>query len=201
MKNIAVLASGRGSNLEAILEAESRAEIAGRVILVISDRADAQALTRADKWNKRSMFLDPGAYSNRVEYDRKLISILKTAEIDLVVLAGYMRLLSPEFVKEYSYKIMNIHPSLLPAFPGTDGAGDALDYGVKISGCTVHFVDEGLDTGPIILQESVPVIQDETLETLKARINAVEHRLYPTAIDLFCRDKLKIEGRICNIVN
>lgn len=201
MKNIAVLASGRGSNLEAILEAEEREEINGKVTLVISDRRDAPALERAERRGVRNMFLDPVKFSGREEFDRALVEMLKEEETDLVVLAGFMRLLSPLFVNSYPLKIMNIHPSLLPAFAGTDGIEQAFAYGVKISGCTVHFVDEGLDSGPVILQESVPVIQHETTETLRQRIQAVEHRLYPTAIELFCRDKLQVEGRRCYIVD
>lgn len=201
MKRIAVLASGFGSNLEAILEAQSRAEIKGKVVLVISDKRDAMALERAEKRGIKNLFIDPVNYSSRKDYDLALVEILKSEDVDLIVLAGFMRLLTPHFVKSFSLKIINIHPSLLPSFPGTDGIEQAYDYGVKISGCTVHFVDEGLDSGPIILQESVPLIQAEQIETLKQRIQAVEHRLYPIAIDLFCREKLQVQGRRCYIVD
>ncbi|MDW7739548.1 MAG: phosphoribosylglycinamide formyltransferase [Bacillota bacterium] len=201
MKQIAVLASGQGTNLEAILEAVKREEIAGRVAVVISDRGEAPALDRARRHGVEAIFVDPKGHKNREEYDRSLIEILQKFKVDLVVLAGFMRLLSPLFVKTFPLQIMNIHPSLLPAFPGTDGVEQAFEYGVKVTGCTVHFVEEGLDSGPVILQEAVPVIQRETVNTLLQRIHAAEHRLYPTAIDLFCRDKLKVEGRRCLIVD
>ncbi len=200
MKHIAVLASGKGSNLEAILEAVERGAIAGKVVLVISDRADAQALKRAEKRKIKSLFIDPKKYNGREAYDRALIEEIKAAQIDLVVMAGFMRLLSPLFVRTFPLQIMNIHPSLLPAFPGTDGVEQAFEYGVKVTGCTVHFVDEGLDSGPVIVQEAVPVIQRETVNTLQQRIHAAEHRLYPIAIDLFCREKLLVEGRRCYII-
>lgn len=199
MKRIAVLASGKGSNLEAILEAVGRGEIAGEVVLVISDQETAMALERARRHGVEALFLNPRDYKNRQEYDQAVVDRLKTARTDLVVLAGFMRLLSPLFVRSFPMRIMNIHPALLPAFPGLDGVEQAFDYGVKVTGCTVHFVDEGLDSGPVILQEAVPVIQQETIETLQQRIHASEHRLYPRAVELFCRDKLKVEGRRCMI--
>jgi len=201
MKRLAVLASGQGTNLQAIIEACDRKEIAGQVVLVISDCASAYALKRAEKHQIESVFLDPNSFQGRNNYDQTLVSILKGKKIDLVVLAGYMRLLPASFVEAFFLKIINIHPSLLPAFPGLDGIEQARAYGVKITGCTVHFVDQGLDSGPIILQASVPVIQKESLETLKQRIQAAEHRIYPTAIDLFCRNKLKVEGRRCYIID
>lgn len=201
MKKIAVLASGRGTNLEAILEAVENEEIAGRVVLVISDQADAQALARAERRGVEALFIDPKKYGSREEYDRHLVQKLKAAAVDLIALAGFMRLLSPFFVRAFPMQIMNIHPALLPAFPGVDGVEQALNHGVKVTGCTVHFVDEGLDTGPIILQEAVPVLQKDSVQTLHERIHAVEHRLYPTAIDLFCCDKLRVEGRRCYIVD
>ena len=199
MKRIAVLASGEGTNLEAILEAAECGEISGRVVLVISDRDDAPALERARRRGVRALYLDPRAFQTREGYDQALAEELRRARVDLVALAGFMRLLSPPLIKAFSMKIMNIHPSLLPSFPGTSGVKDALDYGVKATGCTVHFVDEGLDTGPIILQEAVTVLQDDTVETLHARIHAAEYRLYPRAIELFCRNMLRIEGRRCYI--
>jgi phosphoribosylglycinamide formyltransferase 1 len=201
MKHIAVLASGQGTNLEAILEAVERGEVAGKVVLVISDRAGAPALARANRHRVKALHLNPREFNSREDFDRGLIDELKKERIDLVVLAGYMRLLSPLFIRTFSSQIMNIHPSLLPAFPGLDGVEQAFDYGVKVTGCSVHFVDEGLDSGPVILQEAVPVIQQESVQTLHQRIHAVEHRLYPTAIDLFCRGKLKVEGRRCLIVD
>ncbi len=201
MKRIAVLASGRGTNLEAILEAVENGEIAGEVALVISDQKEAQALQRAERRGIKNLFMDPRNYKGREQYDQAIVEQLQDDRIDLVALAGFMRLLSPLFVKAFPMQIMNIHPSLLPAFPGLDGVEQAFHYGVKVTGCTVHFVDEGLDTGPIILQEAVPVIQEDTVETLHQRIHASEYRLYPTAIDLFCQDKLKVEGRRCMIID
>ncbi len=200
MKRIAVLASGRGTNLEAILEAVERGDIAGEVALVISDQETAQALQRAERRGVKALYLNPKDYGGREQYDQAIVDQLKEARIDLVALAGFMRLLTPFFVNAFPQQIMNIHPSLLPAFPGLDGVEQALAYGVKVTGCTVHFVDQGLDTGPVILQEAVPVIQQDTVETLHQRIHASEHRLYPTAIDLFCNDKLKVEGRRCMII-
>ena len=199
MKGIAVLASGEGTNLEAILEASECGEISGRVDLVLSDRREARALERARRRGVRALFMDPALYGSREEYDRALAAELRRSGIELVVLAGFMRLLSPPILQAFPLRIMNIHPSLLPSFPGTSGVSDALDYGVKVAGCTVHFVDEGLDRGPIILQEAVPVFQNDTVETLHGRIHALEYRLYPRAIDLFCREKLKVEGRRCYI--
>ncbi len=201
MKRIVVLASGRGTNLEAILEAVKSGDIAGEVALVISDQAQAQALQRAERWKVKALYINPKDYGSRDQYDQALVEQLKQEKIDLVVLAGFMRLLRPLFIRAFPLQIMNIHPSLLPAFPGLNGVGDALNYGVKVTGCTVHFVDEGLDSGPVILQEAVPVIQEDTAETLHQRIHASEYRLYPTAIDLFCREKLKVEGRRCMIID
>ena len=201
MKHIAVFASGRGTNLEAILEAVKNGDISGQVALVISDQENAQALQRAQRWGVKALFIKPKEYKSREQYDRVLVDQLKADKIDLVVLAGFMRLLTPLFVQAFPLQIMNIHPSLLPSFPGLEGVEQALSYGVKVSGCTVHFIDEGLDTGPVILQEAVPVIQEDTIETLHQRIHASEYRLYPTAIDLFCREKLKVEGRRCLIID
>ncbi|HSW36292.1 MAG TPA: phosphoribosylglycinamide formyltransferase [Candidatus Limnocylindrales bacterium] len=200
MKRIAVLASGQGTNLEAILEAVERDEIAGRVVVVISDREQSPALERASRRNVRAIFVNPGDYAGRMQYDQAIVDELKQESVDLVVLAGFMRLISPPFVRAFPMQIMNIHPALLPAFPGLDGVEQALAYGVKLTGCTVHFVDEGLDTGPVILQESVPIMQYDTILTLHQRIHAVEYRLYPMAINLFCRDKLRVEGRRCFII-
>ncbi|NLM52910.1 MAG: phosphoribosylglycinamide formyltransferase [Firmicutes bacterium] len=200
MKRIAVLASGNGTNLQAIIDAVESKKICGaEVVLVLSDKKDAYALTRAKKHGIKNKFFDPQLYASRQEYDRALVAYLQEHKIDLVVLAGYMRLVSPEFVEAYKNRIMNIHPALLPAFPGTKGIAAALDYGVKVTGCTVHFVDEGMDTGPIILQEAVTVRDDDTVESLRERIQKIEHRLYPKAIDLWVRGKITIQGRRCFI--
>ncbi len=194
---LAVLASGFGSNLQAIIDAAESRKIKGRVEIVISDKADAYALERAGQHDITAVHINPRHFSGREEYDRALLALLQEKNIGLVVLAGYMRLLSPVLVSGFRGKIMNIHPALLPSFPGLDGVQQAIDYGVKVSGCTIHFVDEGLDTGPIILQEAVPVYDYDTVDSLQERIHGVEHRLYPRAIQLFIAGKLKLEGRKC----
>lgn len=194
---LAVLASGYGSNLQAILDAIERKEIHGRVEIVISDVEGAYALERARKHGIESLYLNPREYKKREDFDGVIAGLLQERQIDLVVLAGYMRLLSPLFVETFRGRIMNIHPSLLPAFPGLNGVKKALSYGVKVSGCTVHFVDEKLDNGPIILQEAVPVFEEDTEDSLHERIHRVEHRLYPKAIQLFIEHKLRLEGRRC----
>lgn len=192
---LAVLASGYGSNLQAIIDAVERGEINGKVEVVISDNREAFALERARRCGIEALFVSPRDYPGRENYDRALVALLRERKIELVILAGFMRLLSPLFVDAFRGKIMNIHPSLLPAFPGLEGVKQALDYGVKVTGCTVHFVDEGLDTGPIILQEAVEVFDSDDVESLHQRIHQVEHRLYPKAIQLFIEGKLQIKGR------
>ena len=194
---LAVLASGFGSNLQAIIDAVESGKIKGRVEIVISDKADAYALERARCHDITAVHINPQNFSGREAYDQAVLTLLQEKNIGLVVLAGYMRLLSPVLVGGFRGKIMNIHPALLPSFPGLDGVQQALDYGVKVSGCTVHFVDEGLDTGPIILQEAVPVYDHDTVDCLQERIHEVEHRLYPRAIQLFIAGKLSLEGRRC----
>lgn len=196
---LAVLASGFGSNLQAIMEAVDRGGIEATLELVLSDNENAYALERARSRGIEAIYLNPGKYGDRAAYDGAIVALLREREIELVILAGFMRILSPAFVREYRGRIMNIHPSLLPSFPGVDGVRQALDYGVKVSGCSVHFVDEGLDTGPIILQEAVPVFDHDTVETLQQRIHEVEHRLYRQAIQLFVAGKLRLEGRKCLI--
>lgn len=194
---LAVLASGYGSNLQAIINAVQNGEVEGRVVVVISDQRDAYALQRARDEGIEALFLDPHSFSGRDPYDREIITQLQKRHVELVLLAGFMRLLSSHFVKEFKDRIMNIHPSLLPAFPGLDGVKQALAYSVKVTGCTVHFVDEGLDTGAIILQEAVNVYDRDTEDSLHQRIHAVEHRLYPRAVQLFIQGKLKLDGRRC----
>lgn len=200
MKKVAVLASGNGSNLQAILNAAAGGGIRNAyVALVISDRKDAYALERARQRDVPVKYFPARDYGSREEYDRALVAYLRDMEIDLVVLAGFMRLLSPVFVNAFPHRIMNIHPSLLPAFPGAHGVEDALCHGVKITGVTVHFVDEGTDTGPIVLQGAVAVYDNDTAETLRERIHKLEHGLYPKAISLWAQGRIKIEGRRCMI--
>ncbi len=197
---LVILVSGSGTNLQAIIDACESGEVPADVTIVISNVSDAYALERARKHNIKAVFVNKSGFKSRTDYDRELISILRENEIDLVILAGYMLLVGPEFVRAFEGKIMNIHPALLPSFPGTHSVKDALDYGVKVSGVTVHFVDEGLDTGPIIFQEAVPVVENDTVETLHNRIHQAEYRIYPEAIKLFAERRLKIEGRRVKIL-
>jgi phosphoribosylglycinamide formyltransferase-1 len=197
MKNIrlAVMASGRGSNLSAILEASSKKSINADVIIVISDKETAYALQIAEKNGIKTFFADPKQYKTRQEHETQISKFIKDNNIDLIVLAGYMRVLTDYFVSQFKGKLINIHPSLLPSFKGGHAQKDAVEYGAKISGCTVHFVDEGVDSGPIITQTSVPILDDDTPETLSARIIKEEHKALPAVIQLFAENRLKIEGR------
>jgi phosphoribosylglycinamide formyltransferase-1 len=192
---VAVLASGRGSNLGAILDACRREGFPARVVVVVSDREGAPALERARADGVEAVWVDPKAHGDRVAYDVAVRSTLMRHAPDLVCLAGYMRILSAPFVQAWAGRLVNIHPSLLPAFAGLHAQRQALDHGVKVTGATVHFVEEGVDTGPIILQASVPVRADDTEASLSARILVEEHRLYPEAIRLFAEGRLTITGR------
>ncbi len=192
---IAVLASGRGSNLEAILEAQKSNHLNAQVAAVISDNPKARALKVAQEFGINNYALDFALFKNKEEYNRSLIKLLKETKIQLVVLAGYMRLLSPSVVGAFPNKIINIHPSLLPAFPGLNAQKQALDYGVKYTGCTVHFVDKEMDTGPIIGQKVVPVLAGDTLEELTCRILKEEHALYPQVINWIAANKVSIINR------
>jgi len=198
-RRIGVLISGRGSNLKAILAACSEGRIPAPVGLVVSNVADAAGLEHARREGVRSAVVDHRDSATREEHDRKMVARLREEGVDLVCLAGYMRLLSPWFVRQFRGRVLNIHPSLLPAFPGLHGQRQAVRHGVKVSGCTVHLVDEDLDTGPIILQKAVPVEDDDDEEALSARILAMEHRLYPEAIRLFCEDRITVRGRTVHI--
>ncbi len=193
---IAVLVSGTGTNFQAIVDAiESGLISKGEIVCLISNKADAFALERARKHAIKSLVLDHKAYPNRQAYDSALVETLREHQVDLVVLAGFMRLLSPVMIDAFPNRIMNIHPALLPAFPGIDAQKQAFDYGVRYTGCTVHFVDSGTDTGPIILQAVVPVLADDTLENLTQRIHGEEHRTYVEAVRLYCEGRLQVEGR------
>ena len=195
MINIGVLASGRGTNLQVIIEAIKEGKIEGRISIVISDNPDAYALKRARQHNIETRYINFKEFKNREDYDKEIIKALEEKKIDLVVLAGYMRILTPYFINVYKNKIMNIHPALLPSFPGLHAQRQAVEYGVKISGCTVHFVDEGVDSGPIILQKSVEVKAADTEESLAEKILKEEHQIYPRAIQLFSQGRLVIKGR------
>ena len=196
---IGVLASGRGSNLQAIIDAIEAGKLDCRLAVVVSDRGDARALERARKHGTEAVFLDPKGYPDREAFDRAVLAVLAEHRVELVCLAGYMRVLTPAFVRALPGRIMNIHPALLPAFPGLHAQRQALEHGVKVAGATVHFVDDGVDTGPIILQAAVPVQDDDTVETLSTRILAEEHQIYPRAIQLFAEGRLHVAGRRISI--
>ena len=194
---MAVLASGNGSNFQAIIDASTRGELPNANIkLLIVNKKDAYAIKRAKKHNI-PYYLIESKNKERDEFDLEILNILEKNEIDVVALAGFMRILSPNFVKEYRNRIINIHPSLLPLFPGAHAHRDAIESGAIKSGCTVHFVDEGIDTGPIILQESVSIDKEDTEETLAMKILPLEHKLFPKAIGLLTSQKIKInKGKV-----
>jgi phosphoribosylglycinamide formyltransferase-1 len=192
---LGVLVSGRGSNLQAILDACARPDFPARVVVVISDRERAVALERARAAGVEALWVNPKDFADREAFDVALVHELTARQVGLVCHAGFMRILSPTYVRALAGRALNIHPSLLPAFPGLHAQRQALDHGAKVSGATVHFVDEGMDTGPIVLQAAVPVEPGDTEDTLAARILIQEHRLYPEAIRLFAEGRLRIEGR------
>jgi len=192
---LGVLVSGRGSNLQAIIDASERGEIPAQVVIVVSDNPEAYALERAKKHKIEAVVVESKDFKNKDEYEKRILKVLKDKKVDLVCLAGYMKIIGPILLNPYKGRMINIHPALLPSFPGLHVQKKALDYGVKVSGCTVHFVDEGTDTGPIIVQVAVPVLEHDTEETLSERILEQEHKIYPQAIKLFAEGKLKIEGR------
>lgn len=191
---VGVLASGSGTDLQSIIDASEKEMINAEVIVVISDNKDSYALKRAEKHKIKVFFIDSKG-KNKEDYDKEIDKILKDFDVGLVVGAGYMRILSSCFVKEWHGKLINIHPALLPSFKGANGQGDAFDYGVNISGCTTHFMDEQMDHGPIILQAAVKVLPDDNRDRLAARILEVEHQILPRTIDLFEKGLLKIKGR------
>jgi phosphoribosylglycinamide formyltransferase-1 len=196
---VGVLASGRGSNLQAIIDAIEARKLDAQIVLVLSNKKDAVALERARKHGLTDVFLDPkpfaGQPDSREAYDRAVLDVLRKHDVELVLLAGYMKIVTPVLVKAYENRMMNIHPALLPSFPGLDAQKQALEHGVKISGCTVHFVTEGVDEGPIIVQAAVPVQEGDTPETLAARILVEEHKIYPKAVQLYAEGRLKVDGR------
>jgi len=193
---VGVLVSGRGSNLQALLDASAQRDYPAEVVVVISDRERAAALERARAARVEALYVNPKDFADREAFDLELVRELTARRVGLVCTAGFMRILSPPFTRAFAGRAMNIHPSLLPAFPGLHVQRQALDYGVKVAGATVHFLDEGaVDTGPIILQSSVPVLPDDTEDTLAARILIEEHRLYPEAVRLFAEGRLSIAGR------
>lgn len=199
-KKIAVFASGFGSNLQALIDFNTTGDLGGDIVLVFSNESKAFALKRAEKHKIRSAFIDPSGFANRQDFEVEILKILKGEKIDLIVLAGYMFLLTPLLISEYKNRILNIHPALLPSFEGTHGIKDAFEYGVRLSGVTVHFVDEELDRGPIIMQAPVFIGQDDSLDNFEEKIHQVEHKIYPQAVKLFCGDRLRIKGRKVEIL-
>jgi len=191
----AVLASGRGSNLQALIGQWQNGLLPVQFVGVGSDNLNAQALERAEKAKIPTRVFLPENYEDRQAQENDILNWLEELEVELLVLAGYMRVLSGYFIRRAEYPIINIHPSLLPAFPGLHAQKQALEYGVKVSGCTVHFVDEGMDTGPIILQEAVPVFEEDDVDSLSERILKAEHRLYPEAVRLIALGRVKRQGR------
>jgi phosphoribosylglycinamide formyltransferase-1 len=192
---LGVLISGNGSNLQSIVDHIEEGSLKAIIKIVISNNPEAYGITRAKKHGIPVVVLRNGDFQNKAAFDLELIRILKNNCVDLVILAGFMRIITPALLNAFPHKIMNIHPALLPSFPGIHGQKQALDYGVKLSGCTVHFVDEGVDTGPIIIQSAVQVFDDDTEDTLAARILKEEHRIYSQAIQLFAESKIEIKGR------
>ena len=194
MKNVAILLSGRGSNFLALSDAIEAGTIPARIVLVVSNLPDAPGLEHARERNYPALCI-PSTGIEREAYDRQVVEKLQAADTEVICLAGFMRLLSPWFVRQYPHRILNIHPSLLPAFPGLHSQRQALEWGAKVSGCTVHLVDEKLDHGPIILQQAVPVLDDDTEDDLATRILEYEHKIYPQALGLLCADRVVLENR------
>ena len=193
---LGVMASGRGSDLQSIIDAIKSGQIkATKIGVVITDKPDVMALERARKAGIVAVCVNRKEYEDRVKFEEKLVEVLHEYGVTLVILAGFMRILSPYFVREFKNRIMNIHPSLLPSFGGAHAHRDVLAYGVKVSGCTVHFVDEGMDSGPIIMQKAVPVLDDDTEDTLAARVLEQEHIIYPKVIELYLAGKIHVNGR------
>ena len=196
---VAVLASGRGSNLQAVIDAIDAGTVQAKIVAVISNKQEAPALERARQHGLSGLFVDPKPYAGRPDsreaYDRDLLDVLRRHDVELVLLAGYMKIVTRVLVEAFVNRMMNIHPSLLPSFPGLDVQKKAIEWGCKLAGCTVHFVTEGVDEGPIILQAAVPILDDDTHDTLAARILVQEHNIYPRAVQLFAEGRLRVEGR------
>jgi len=195
MLKAGVLASGRGSNFQAIIDEIEKGNLKASIELLITDNPSAFAIERAKKHNIKYLFINPKEFASKDVFFSRIADELKARGVELVILAGFMRIVRKPLIDAFPCRIMNIHPALLPAFPGLHGQKQALDYGVKISGCTVHFVDEGMDTGPVIIQAAVPVLPDDTEDTLSGRILSFEHRIYPEAVRLFAEGRIEIDGR------
>ncbi len=192
---VAVFLSGRGSNFMALREAVEAGRADADIALVFSNKPESPGLLKAREWGLETVFLNPKEYPGKEEYDQAVIREVKARDIDLICLAGYMKVLTPPFCDEFAYRIINIHPALLPSFPGLHVQQKAIDWGVRFSGCTVHFVAAEVDMGPIILQAVVPVLQDDTEETLAARILVEEHKIYPEAVKLYFEGRIEVRGR------
>lgn len=192
---IGVLVSGRGSNLQAIIDAVDEGWLPVHIAVVVSDKPEAYALERAKAAGIPAVVIERRCFADAGAFEKAICEILQTYQVELIALAGFMRIIGRELIERYPQRIVNIHPALLPAFPGLHAQGQALAYGVKIAGCTVHFVDEGMDTGPIILQEAVPVQENDTEETLSRRILTMEHNIYPRALQLLAEGRVTVEGR------
>jgi len=199
MLNLGVLASGRGSNFQAIIDEIEKGGLNAKIQLLIVDNSNAYAIERAKTYGIEYLIIRPKEFSSKDDFYLKVAEELKKRNVGLVVLAGFMRIVGKPLIDAFPNRIMNIHPAILPSFPGLHGQRQALEYGVKISGCTVHFVDEGMDTGPIIIQAAVPIYHDDTEETLSERILKLEHKIYPQAIRLFSEGRLEVNGRIVKI--
>jgi phosphoribosylglycinamide formyltransferase-1 len=197
---IAVLVSGRGSNLQAIIDSIENKYLHAQISVVVSDIADAYALVRARTHGIKAVHIDPKRFDSKESYETEILRVLDSHNVQLMLLAGYMKILGKTLLTAYKNRILNIHPALLPAFPGLHAQEQAFKHGVKVAGCTVHFVDEELDGGPIILQKCVEVKEDDTVQTLAERILEQEHKIYPEAIKLFAENKLRIDGRKVKII-
>ncbi|MDD2716201.1 MAG: phosphoribosylglycinamide formyltransferase [Candidatus Wallbacteria bacterium] len=200
MLSLGVLASGRGSNFLSILDQIDEGSLKCKVKVLISDKCDANALVIAREHGISSIFIDPGRFQKRAGFEAAVVEKLREFQVELVILAGFMRIAGKTLLSAFPDKIVNIHPSLLPSFPGLLAQRQALEYGVKISGCTVHFVNSGVDSGPIILQKAVPVLEGDTQESLSERILAEEHKLFPEALSLLAEKRVKIRGRVVSII-
>ncbi|UCD15765.1 MAG: phosphoribosylglycinamide formyltransferase [Candidatus Omnitrophota bacterium] len=193
--NLAVLASGKGTNFASIAAAVKKGYIKANLKVLLVDKKDAPARGRAKKFGVKDIFINPGDYKSRLTYDKALVKILKKEKVDLVILAGFMRVLTPYFVKSFKDKIINIHPAMLPAFRGVDAIERAFKYGSKFTGVTIHFVDDKVDHGPVIMQEPIKITQALTLKELEAKVHKLEHKLYPLVVKLFVEKKIKKQGR------
>jgi phosphoribosylglycinamide formyltransferase-1 len=199
MLKLGVLASGRGSNFQSIIDAAESGRLGASVEVLVVDNPSAFAIKRAEKHNIQHLFINPTDFASKDDFFVKIAEELKGRGVGLVILAGFMRIVQKPLLDAFPMRIMNIHPALLPSFPGLHGQSQTVDYGVKISGCTVHFVDEGMDTGPVIIQAAVPVLPGDTEEKLSARILSLEHKIFPEAIRLFSEGRLEVKGRTVRI--